>query len=91
MNSRDEKLYLVIRSPKFQGVIGSVLGLSAGYFGGRVDMVVSFIISVRLALPAVLVAVAVVALIGAALFILVLGMNLLGDGPRDITAPEGRS
>jgi peptide/nickel transport system permease protein len=28
---------------------------------------------------------------GVALFILVLGMNLLGDGLRDITAPEGRS
>ena len=28
---------------------------------------------------------------GAALFILVLGMNLLGDGIRDITAPEGRT
>ncbi len=28
---------------------------------------------------------------GAALFILVLGMNLFGDGLRDVTAPEGRS
>jgi peptide/nickel transport system permease protein len=28
---------------------------------------------------------------GVALFILVLGMNLLGDGLRDIMAPEGRS
>jgi peptide/nickel transport system permease protein len=28
---------------------------------------------------------------GMALFILVLGMNLLGDGLRDVTAPEGRS
>jgi peptide/nickel transport system permease protein len=28
---------------------------------------------------------------GVALFILVLGMNLLGDGLRDVTAPEGRS
>jgi peptide/nickel transport system permease protein len=28
---------------------------------------------------------------GVALFTLVLGMNLLGDGLRDVTAPEGRS
>jgi peptide/nickel transport system permease protein len=28
---------------------------------------------------------------GMALFTLVLGMNLLGDGLRDVTAPEGRS
>ncbi len=27
---------------------------------------------------------------GVALFILVLGMNLFGDGLRDVTAPEGR-
>ena len=28
---------------------------------------------------------------GAALFILVLGINLLGDGLRDVTAPEGKA
>ncbi|MEE4165563.1 MAG: ABC transporter permease, partial [Desulfocapsaceae bacterium] len=28
---------------------------------------------------------------GIALFVLLLGMNLLGDGIRDVTAPEGRS
>ena len=32
-----------------------------------------------------------IAIPGVALFILVLGMNLLGDGLRDVTAPEGRS
>ena len=167
-------------------IIGTVLGLSAGFFGGKVDMLVSFIITVRLALPAVLgcliwdrfavvlkatsqqirsmdyvaaakaagcsvfwiisreilpnalnnlVVVAtleigrailleaafsflgmgvqppipswglmiaegrdfmlfdpyLIVIPGVALFILVLGMNLLGDGLRDVTAPEGRS
>ncbi len=28
---------------------------------------------------------------GAALFALVLSVNLLGDGVRDVTAPEGRN
>jgi len=28
---------------------------------------------------------------GVALFILVLSMNLLGDGLRDVTAPEGKA
>jgi peptide/nickel transport system permease protein len=32
-----------------------------------------------------------IAIPGAAIFILVLSINLLGDGIRDITAPEGRS
>jgi peptide/nickel transport system permease protein len=58
-------------------VIGAGLGLGAGYFGGRVDMVVSFIITVRLAMPAVLVAVAVVALIGGSMQIVVLTLGCL--------------
>jgi peptide/nickel transport system permease protein len=58
-------------------VIGSGLGLAAGYFGGRVDMVVSFIVTVRLALPAVLVAVAVVALIGGSMQIVIITLGCL--------------
>jgi peptide/nickel transport system permease protein len=58
-------------------VIGACLGLAAGYFGGRVDMVVSFIIMVRLSLPAVLVAVAVVALIGGSMQIVILTLGCL--------------
>jgi peptide/nickel transport system permease protein len=58
-------------------VIGSTLGLVAGYFGGRVDIVVSFIITVRLALPAVLVAVAVVALVGGSMHIVIITLGCL--------------
>jgi peptide/nickel transport system permease protein len=60
------------------GVIGTAMGVSAGYFGGRVDMVVTFLINVRLAMPVVLVALAVVALFGGSLqaVILVLGFLL---------------
>ena len=43
------------------GLIGTALGLAAGYFGGRTDMAVTFVITVRLALPLILVALAVVA------------------------------
>src|SRR6266508_2201264 len=43
------------------GAIGTGLGLIAGYCGGRVDGVVTFIVTVRLALPVILVALAVVA------------------------------
>ena len=46
------------------GVIGTVIGVLAGYFGGRVDMAVNFIITTRLSMPVVLVALAVVSLIG---------------------------
>ena len=59
------------------GLIGTTLGLLAGYFGGRVDMFVNFLVTVRLALPAVLVAVAVVALIGGSTRIVILVLGLL--------------
>ena len=58
-------------------VIGTVLGLSAGFFGGKVDMLVSFLITVRLALPAFLVAIAVVALIGGSMQVVILVLGCL--------------
>src|SRR5215211_6433169 len=59
------------------GLIGSTLGLVAGYFGGRVDMAVTFIITVRLAMPLILVALAVVAMVGGSLWIVILVLGLL--------------
>jgi peptide/nickel transport system permease protein len=59
-------LLIGIAAMFISGIIGSTLGIAAGYFGGKVDMVISFIITVRLAMPVVLVALAVVALIGGA-------------------------
>jgi len=59
------------------GLIGTSLGLAAGYFGGRVDMVVTFIITTRLAMPVVLVALAVVALAGGSLQVVIMVLGLL--------------
>jgi len=59
------------------GLIGTVLGLVAGYFGGRTDLVVSFVITARLAMPVVLVALAVVAMIGGSLLVVILTLGLL--------------
>ncbi|WP_051285144.1 MULTISPECIES: ABC transporter permease [Nisaea] len=59
------------------GVIGTTLGVAAGYFGGRVDMVVTFLITVRLSMPVVLVALAVVALIGGSLTVVISVLGLL--------------
>jgi peptide/nickel transport system permease protein len=44
------------------GLIGTILGLTAGYFGGRIDMAITFITTVRLAMPVILVALAVLVL-----------------------------
>ena len=59
------------------GVIGTALGLAAGYFGGRVDMVITFLITCRLAMPVILVALAVVAFIGSSLTVVIIVLGLL--------------
>ncbi|MCW0209878.1 ABC transporter permease [Achromobacter veterisilvae] len=59
------------------GLIGTTLGVVAGYFGGPVDRAVSFLITARLALPIILVALAVVSVVGASLTVVVLVLGLL--------------
>lgn len=59
------------------GVIGTTLGVLAGYFGGRVDMVVNFFITTRLSMPVVLVALAVVSIIGSSLTVVIWVLGLL--------------
>lgn len=59
------------------GVIGTALGLCAGYFGGRVDAAISLVITTRLAMPIVLVALAAVALVGSSLRTLTAVLALL--------------
>jgi len=59
------------------GLIGTALGLAAGYFGRRVDMVLTFILTVRLALPLILVALAIVATVGGSLTVVILVLGLL--------------
>jgi len=58
-------------------LIGSSLGLVAGHFGGRVDLLISFLITARLAMPVVLVALAVVAMVGGSLPVVILTLGLL--------------
>jgi peptide/nickel transport system permease protein len=59
------------------GLIGTALGVAAGYFGGRVDAAIMFFVTTRLAMPVALVALAVVAQFGASLGLLVLVLGLL--------------
>ena len=59
------------------GVIGTTMGVCAGYFGGKVDAVVTFLINVRLAMPVVLVALAVVAILGGSLTVVICVLGLL--------------
>src|SRR5207248_10360609 len=56
--------------------IGVLLGLGAGYFGPRVDWTIMTLVNVMLAFPFVLLALAVIAVLGASLInmIIVLGV-----------------
>jgi len=59
------------------GLIGAVLGITAGYFGGRVDAFICYVLAVRLSMPVVLVALAVVSLIGGSLVVVITVLGLL--------------
>lgn len=59
------------------GIIGTALGVAGGYFGGKVDDAVLFLITTRLSLPIVLVALSVVGLVGASLVVVVATLGLL--------------
>lgn len=59
------------------GIIGTFMGLVAGYFGGKTDLFITFLITTRLAIPVVLVALAVVAMIGGSLIVVILVLGLL--------------
>ena len=59
------------------GVIGTTLGLVAGYAGGRVDAAVLFLLTVRLAMPVILIALSLVFLVGNSLTTIVLVLGFL--------------
>ena len=59
------------------GLIGITLGVVGGFFGGRVDDAVMFAITCRLSIPLILVALAVVGLIGSSLTVVVMTLGLL--------------
>ena len=59
------------------GMIGTTLGVLGGFFGGRVDDGVMFVITSRLSIPLILVALTVVALLGSSLTLVILTLGLL--------------
>jgi peptide/nickel transport system permease protein len=59
------------------GLIGTTMGVIAGYFGGRVDLFISYLVTTRLSLPVILVALAIVAIIGSSLWVVIAVLGLL--------------
>jgi peptide/nickel transport system permease protein len=58
--------------------LGIVFGAVAGYFGGRVDEVISRVIDILLAFPGLLLAIALVAVLGPSLVNVILALSLIG-------------
>ncbi|HEV8397873.1 MAG TPA: ABC transporter permease [Vicinamibacterales bacterium] len=58
--------------------VGIVVGAAAGYFGGRVDEILSRAIDILMAFPGLLLAIAMVAVLGPSLFNVVFALSLIG-------------
>ena len=59
-------------------VVGMLLGSIAGYFGGRVDDVISRVVDVLMAFPGILLAIALVAVLGPSLANVVIALSAIG-------------
>lgn len=59
-------------------VIGILLGSIAGYFGGRIDEAISRVVDILLAFPGLLLAIALVAVLGPSLTNVVLALSMIG-------------
>src|SRR5690606_6973845 len=59
------------------GLLGTVLGLLAGYFGGWVDAVISRLVDIWMAFPAVLLSIVLVAVIGAGLHAVIIAIVVI--------------
>ncbi|KMO37632.1 peptide ABC transporter permease [Methylobacterium tarhaniae] len=70
-------LLIGLSAALISGAIGTTLGVLAGYYGGRVDAVVSYVVTTRLAMPVVLVALAMASLVGGSLKVVVLVLGFL--------------
>jgi peptide/nickel transport system permease protein len=58
--------------------VGIAVGAAAGYFGGRVDEILSRVIDILMAFPGLLLAIAMVAVLGPSLFNVVFALSLIG-------------
>jgi peptide/nickel transport system permease protein len=70
-------LFIGFATAGASGVIGTMLGITAGYFGRSVDTIISFLITARLAMPVILVALAAVALFGSSFTTVITVLSLL--------------
>ena len=61
----------------FAGLIGTALGLAAGYFGGRLDAVISRLVDIWMSFPSVLLCIVLAAVLGAGLHTVVIAIIVI--------------
>ncbi len=70
-------LFVGVAATAIAGIIGSTLGLLGGYFGGRIDAVIMYVIATRLSLPGILTALALLAVVKGSLVSVVAVLGFL--------------
>lgn len=69
-------LYVGFFSVLLGGVIGVIFGIVAGYYGGRVDTIIMRLMDVLLAFPGILLALAIVAVLGGSLTNVIIAVGI---------------
>jgi peptide/nickel transport system permease protein len=71
-------LLVALSATVLSGVVGTTLGLTAGYFGGKFDSLLMRLADVQLGIPSLLLALAIIAALGPGLWRLVVVLGLTG-------------
>ncbi len=71
-------LMVAFSAVAFGGVFGTLLGMIAGYFGGKIDEAIMMVADVQLAFPFILLAIAVIAVLGPSLSNLIILIGISG-------------
>jgi peptide/nickel transport system permease protein len=71
-------LIVAISATALAGTIGSLIGLTGGYFGGRLDLVTTWLGDVQMAIPFVVVAIAVAASVKPSVLTVVIVLGVTG-------------
>ena len=70
-------LFVAVTAAAAAGLLGTVLGLVAGYFGGWIDIVVSRLVEIWMAFPAVLLSIVLVAVMGTGLHSVIIAIAVI--------------
>ena len=70
-------LYVGLASTLASVVFGTILGLAAGYLGGRTDAVIMRLADIQLSFPAILIALVIMALWGQGLFKIIIAISVV--------------